>query len=267
MLAPERQARILAELDNHQAVRVTDIAGLLGVSEMTVRRDIDVLETAGRLRRIHGGASRLAGLSAVEPGFSSNADKALGAKAAIAAAAWPLIESGMTIGLTGGTTTYRLARELGRRRAELERLTIVTNSLKVAEALHRGPGQEPWKVIVTGGERTPSEALVGPVTCAALRGLNTDLCFMGVHGIDAARGLTTPNLLEAETNAAFVAATGRLAVLADHAKFNVRALAVIAGLDDVDTIITDDGVGAGTRDTFAALVPTFITAGPTRETP
>ncbi|ALE05093.1 hypothetical protein AL755_05670 [Arthrobacter sp. ERGS1:01] len=268
MLAPERQARILKELQLHEAVRVADVAATLNVSEMTIRRDIEALDQNGLARKIHGGAMRLARLSALEPGFLLNVDKELDAKLAIAREALSLIQPGMTLAMTGGTTTYQLAVYLAAELEQIRSLTVVTNSLKVADLLYQQQGNSDCKVIVTGGERTPSEALVGPVARSALRSLNTDLCFMGVHGIDADRGLTSPNLLEAETNAAFIESTGRLVVLADSTKFQVRSLATIAPLSAVDTVITDDGVSASTRELFAAKVPTLtvVSAGPAAST-
>ncbi len=259
MLAPERQSRILKELQRYEAVRVTDLAAALGVSEMTVRRDIEALDGRGLLRKIHGGATRLARLSAVEPGFASNSDLLPEAKAAIAEEALALVKPGMTVALTGGTTTYRLAAILNR----VQGLTVITNSLKAAEALYRLQ-PDGSKVIITGGERTPSEALVGPLASAAIRGLNADICFMGIHGIDARRGLTSPNLVEAQTNIAFVASAECLVILADHSKFNVRSLASVAELSDVDTLITDDGVSAATAAIFRPLVRTLrLAAVPT----
>jgi DeoR/GlpR family transcriptional regulator of sugar metabolism len=257
VLAPERQSRILKELQQFEAIRVTDLAGLLRVSEMTVRRDIEALDAKGLLRKIHGGATRLARFSAVEPGFASNADRHLDAKAAIAQQALALLEPGMTVALTGGTTTYQLAMLLN----AVDGLTVVTNSLKAAEALYRLQQANGTKVIVTGGERTPSEALVGAVANATIARLNTDICFMGVHGIDVRRGLTSPNLVEAATNTAFVQAAARLVVLADHSKFNVRSLASIAELGEVDTLITDDGASAETLAAFRPLLADLRLAG------
>ncbi|MEO6529838.1 MAG: DeoR/GlpR family DNA-binding transcription regulator [Specibacter sp.] len=260
MLAPERQARILKELQLHEAVRVADIAAALNVSEMTIRRDIEALDHNGLARKIHGGAMRLARLSALEPGFLLNVDKQLDGKLSIAAQALALIQPGMTVALTGGTTTYQLAVLLAPVLERLRNLTVVTNSLKVAELLYRQQGNSDLKVIVTGGERTPSEALVGPVARLALGSLNTDICFMGVHGLDSDRGLSSPNWLEAETNAAFIDGTSRLVILADSTKFQVRSLAAIAPLAAVDTIITDDAVSPVTAEQFARLVQHFITA-------
>lgn len=248
MLAPERHHRILLELESREAVRVTELARALGVSEMTVRRDIETLDARSLLHKIHGGAGRIQAFTAVEPGFERNLDREQEAKSAIARAAAGLLSPGMTIALTGGSTTYRLAGQLG----TVEGLTVVTNSLKVADSLYSGggggsgptvgiSGAGPGSptVIITGGERTPSEALVGPVATNAIRTLHFDMCFMGVHGIEPDRGLSTPNMHEAETNRAFAASTSELVVLADHTKFGVTALAGILPLDDVDTLVTD----------------------------
>ncbi|MCZ2404418.1 DeoR/GlpR transcriptional regulator [Paenarthrobacter sp. Z7-10] len=263
MLAPARQSSILRALQRSEAVRVTDLATALGVSEMTVRRDVEALDAKGLLRKIHGGATRIARLSAVEPGFASNADRELEAKAAIARMARTLVEPGMTIALTGGTTTYRLATLLN----DVEGLTVVTNSLKAAEALNLHQPAHGTKVIVTGGERTPSEALVGSVASAAIEMLNADICFLGVHGVDLRRGLTSPNLVEAETNRAFARSAARLVVLADHTKFGVRALACIAGLSEVDTLITDDGADDDVTAAFRPLIKSLLIAAPSAASP
>ncbi|MCU1573575.1 MAG: putative transcriptional regulator, DeoR family [Micrococcaceae bacterium] len=251
MLAPDRHSRIMAELQHSQAVRVADLAVLLHVSEMTIRRDIETLESQGQLRKIHGGATRPGRFSAIEPGFASNADSRLAAKKAIAAEAAMLIHPGMTIGVTGGTTTFQLADLIAARPAASEGLTVITNSLKAAEALYRGSGHG-LRVILTGGERTPSEALVGPLARAAVSALNMDVCFLGVHGVDVQRGLTSPNLVEAETNAAFLQAAERTVVLADASKFGVRALAVVAPLGSANVLITD---GDASPTTIAAYRP------------
>jgi DeoR/GlpR family transcriptional regulator of sugar metabolism len=93
--------------------------------------------------------------------------------------------------------------------------------------------------VLTGGVRTPSDALVGPIADIAIRSLHVDLLFLGCHGIDPVAGLTTPNLAEAETNRAFVQAARRVTVVADHTKWGIVGLSSFAGLDEVDTFITD----------------------------
>jgi DeoR family glycerol-3-phosphate regulon repressor len=113
--------------------------------------------------------------------------------------------------------------------------------------------------------RTPSDALVGPIALTAIRSLHLDLLFMGVHGVVADAGVTTPNLLEAETNRALVAASARLAVVADHTKWGVRGLSRIAGLDEIDVFISDRGLDADARAAIGEQVDRIVIA-PSRGT-
>jgi DeoR/GlpR family transcriptional regulator of sugar metabolism len=250
LLATQRRHWILQELQASGTVRVADLAGVLGVSEMTVRRDIDTLDAEGQLLRVHGGATRTGSFSAIEPEFVSKSAQETEAKRAIAAEALSLLRPDMTLLISGGTTTYEFARLLPRDLG----LTVATNSIMVANALIPGPrapgGRGGIRTLVLGGQRTPSEALVGPVTMHAMEHLHADLCFMGVHGIDPEAGITSPNLLEAEVNAAMIAASAGLVVLADSSKYSVVGLAGIAPLSSIATLITDSGIttrGAGHR--------------------
>ena len=117
-------------------------------------------------------------------------------------------------------------------------LTIVT----VVRAGCRGPlprRRPDQTIILTGGVRTPSDALVGPFAVAALRTIHLDQVFMGVHGMDPHSGFTTPNVLEAETDRALVEAARRLVVLADHTKWGVIGISTIARLDQADVVVTE----------------------------
>lgn len=239
MLAVQRHQLIVEELRRQGAVRVGELTELLDVSEMTVRRDLDALAAEGLLEKVHGGATLPGRLSAEEPGFEAKSQRQLSEKEAIARQAAQLVEPGQSIGLTGGTTTWRLAHHLAR----VPHLTVVTNSIQVANVFHREPRPD-LTVVLTGGVRTPSDALVGPVAVNAIRSLHLDVLFIGVHGVAADVGLTTPNLLEAETDRALVAASGRRVVVADHTKWGVRGLSRIAGLEDVDVFVSDRGLGA-----------------------
>lgn len=245
VLARQRQTYILERVREDGAVRVGELARDLGVSDMTVRRDLDLLHQQGLIEKVHGGATATSGSSLFEPGFVVKSELQLAEKAAIAGAAAELVTPGMAIALSAGTTTFELARRL----VDVEGLTVVTNSLPVADVLYR-VGHTDQTIIVTGGVRTPSDALVGPFAVAALRTIHVDLVFMGVHGMDPHSGFTTPNLLEAETNRALVQAGRRLVVVADNTKWGVIGISSIARLDEADVLITDAGLDPEAQETL-----------------
>ncbi len=239
MLVDERRRRILEEVRRRGSVSVTTLAQQLDVSGMTIRRDLESLAAEGRLDKVHGGATLRRGASAEELDFDLTSERHLAEKEEIASAALELIEPGMSVGISAGSTTWTFARRL----AGVDDLTIVTNSLRVAEEFRR---IDPARIVVlTGGVRTPSDALVGPVAEQALRTLHCDVVFLGVHGVDVTAGLTTPNLAEAETNRALVASGGDVVVLADHTKFGRVGLTTIVPLSAVDTLITDTHADPG----------------------
>lgn len=237
MLARQRQALILERLRVVGAVRVAELARELEVSDMTVRRDLEILHEQGLLEKVHGGATVISGYASFEPGFVAKSALQQAEKAAIATAAAALVEPGMAIAISAGTTTHALAALVG----DIPGMTVVTNSLRVAEVLNRSVRRD-QTVILTGGVRTPSEALVGPFAVAQLRSIHLDLVFMGVHGMDAKAGFTCPNLLEAETDRALIEAGRRLVVLADHSKWGIIGIASIARLDQADILISDTGL-------------------------
>ena len=174
---------------------------------MTIRRDLTALERQGMLHKVHGGAVLHTEPSTSEPGFEAKSRRRLAEKEAIAARAATMVAPGSAIAISAGTTTHLFARHL----VDIPGLTVVTNSVWVADVLHRS-GSESLSVLLTGGLRTPSDALVGPIAIAALRSLHLDAVFMGVHGMDLYAGFSTPNLLEAETNRAMVRSARRLAI-------------------------------------------------------
>jgi DeoR/GlpR family transcriptional regulator of sugar metabolism len=173
-------------------------------------------------------------MRAVEPGFVVKSQLWVAEKRAIARAAAAMVRPGSAIAISAGTTTFQVAREL----RAVPDLTIVTNSMLIAQTLQDGSeiGQT---VILTGGTRTPSDALVGPVAVEALRSLHVDLLFLGVHGMSLRAGLTTPNLVEAATNRALVAAARRTVVTADHSKWGVVGLASFGRLEAVSALVSD----------------------------
>ena len=235
MLARQRQAAILERVRSTGGVRVTELATEFGVSDMTIRRDLDTLHEQGLLAKVHGGATIAGPSSTDEPGFRAKSVRQSAEKAAIATRAAQLVQPGAAIALSAGTTTAELARRL----VDVPGLTVVTNSLPVAEILHVG-GRPDQTVVLTGGLRTPSDALVGPLAVSAIASLHLDLLFLGVHGISERAGFTTPNLMEADTDRALVAAADRLVVLADHTKWGTVGISSIVGLDAANVVITDD---------------------------
>ncbi|MBE1500767.1 DeoR/GlpR family transcriptional regulator of sugar metabolism [Amycolatopsis lexingtonensis] len=237
MLARQRQAVILEEARRTGAVRVSDLVTRLGVSDMTVRRDLDVLAGRGLVEKVYGGATSIVGKSTDEPGFEAKSVRQRAQKEAIAELAATLVRPGTAIGISAGTTTWTLARALD----AIPGLTIVTNSIQVADVL-RGSTQPDRTVVLTGGVRTPSDALVGPVAVHSLRSLHLDVVFLGVHGMADGPGFTTPNLTESETDRALVEAGRKLVVLADHTKWGTVGISTIADLDEADVVVTDDGI-------------------------
>jgi len=257
MLAAQRRSRILAELEKDGMVRVSDLVTVLAVSDMTVRRDLSALQRQGMLEKVHGGAMARAEPSAAEPGFEANSARQLAQKEAIAARAATLVKPGSAIAVSAGTTTHALARHL----VTVPHLTVVTNSVWVGDVLHRS-GNPTMSVLLTGGLRTPSDALVGPIAIAALRSLHLDAVFMGVHGMDARAGFSTPNLLEAETNRAMVASGRRLVVLADSTKWGVVGLSSMAELTDASLVISDTGLSAHAARILSDRVDELILVDP-----
>lgn len=260
MLAAERQALILDEVQRRGAATVGELAGRFEVSEMTIRRDLDALVARGALDKVHGGATTRRGTGAPstdEPGFRAKQRRQQAEKEAIAKAAAALVEPGSAIGLSAGTTTWALARHL----RQIPRLTVVTNSIRIADELHDDDRTD-LAVVLTGGVRTPSDALVGPVAVSSLLQLHLDVVFLGVHGIDEAAGFTTPNLLEADTDRALVAAGRRLVVVADHTKWATVGISTIARLDEADVLVTDDALPDDARHTLAEHVGELVLARP-----
>src|SRR3954469_5420918 len=211
MLARHRQSLILQAVRSDRSARVSDLTQRLGVSDMTIRRDLEGLARDGLVEKGHGGAglpgspasheagrARPGSPASHEPGFEAKLVLERPEKTAIARAAASMVTPGTAIAIAGGTTTFELAQCL----LDVPGLTIVTNSLRVTNLFSgaRGLDGTADSVVLTGGVRTPSDALVGPVADLTIRSLHFDLLFLGCSGFDPDAGLTTPNLAEAETN-------------------------------------------------------------------
>lgn len=245
MLAAQRQEQIAQLVERDGAVSVTDLVDRYGVSDMTIRRDLDALAGAGRVTKVHGGAVPVPSRRTEEPGFEAKASRREAEKQAVADQAANLVRPGMAVALSAGTTTCELARRL----RGVADLTVITNSTRVSEVLHAAPRSD-RTVLLTGGERTPSDALVGPLAVDALRRLHADVVFLGTHGMSVEAGFTTPNVMEAETNQALLDCAHQAVVVADSGKWGVVGIATFAELERIDRLIVDDGLD---EDAAAAL--------------
>ncbi|GIP33896.1 DeoR/GlpR family DNA-binding transcription regulator [Paenibacillus sp. J2TS4] len=236
MFAEERQIKIVEMVTRQGKVTVAQVSEALGVSPVTIRRDLERLEEKELLIRTHGGAM------APQPNFPETArEKSFFEKAGayteekerIAETAARHVGDEESILLTPGTTNMLLARRL----AGKNDLTVVTNAVNIASQLGSPPG---WDVIMTGGKlRAKSFALVGPLAEQSLAKLNVDKLFLGVDGFDFNEGLTTPNLSEASVNRQMIEIAKKVIVVADRSKFGKVMFSHIAPLDVVHTVITD----------------------------
>lgn len=242
MLARQRQEFILRKVAENGGVRVSYIVDQLGVSDMTIRRDIEALSARGLVTKVHGGAIPIGERTIDEPGFHIRSEMNPEHKSDIAKTAASLIKAGTSVAVSAGTTAYAVAEEL----RPIKRLTVVTNSPRVEQALY-DPSRDDQLLVLTGGVRTPSDALAGPVANAMLASTHVDALILGVHGIDLEAGLTTPNLQEAQTNRALIRSARTVIVVADHSKWGVVGLSTIATLDDIDTLVTDANLDEAAR--------------------
>ena len=230
-LAPRRLDNLRKLIRGKGVIRVEEICSQLRVSPATVRRDLDQLEEAGAIRRVHGGAvsveSRLE-----EPLFDDKASIAAREKRRIAEAALQFVEPGDTIYLDGGSTVLELARLLHDR----TNLTVVTNSLRAAHELAgRGP-----RLILIGGElRRLSQTMVGPLTRCILQELHVDKAFMGTIGLALKEGLTTTDPSEAYTKELVMSRARQVILLADSGKAGKVAFAGAGRLENIHMLITD----------------------------
>ncbi len=235
MLARHRQSLILQAVRNDGSARVSDLTQQLGVSDMTIRRDLEVLAKDGLVEKVHGGAVLPGSNGGHEPGFEDKLVLERPEKTSIARTAAGLVRPGTAIAIAAGTTTFALAQCL----LDVPGLTVVTNSLRVANLFGGNRTPDVASVVLTGGMRSASDALVGPVADLTIASLHFDTLFLGCTGLDPEVGLSTPNLAEAETNRALIKVARRVVVLADHTKWGVVSLASFAPVEKINVLVTD----------------------------
>ncbi|WP_189782385.1 DeoR/GlpR family DNA-binding transcription regulator [Streptomyces capitiformicae] len=240
VFAAERRQLILEMVRANGAVSLRELARVVQTSEVTVRRDVRALEAEGLLDRRHGGAVLPGGFTR-ESGFPQKSHLATAEKTAIADLAASLVEEGEAIVVGAGTTTQELARRLAR----VPGLTVVTNSLLVAQALAHANRVE---VVMTGGTlRGSNYALVGSGAEQSLQGLRVSKAFLSGSGLTAERGLSTSNMLSASVDRALVQAAAEVVVLADHTKLGTDTMFQTVPTDVITRLVTDDPPGHDDR--------------------
>jgi DeoR family transcriptional regulator, aga operon transcriptional repressor len=246
--ATARRTRMLNALRTREFLRVNELGEMFGVSEVTVRGDLDALAARGEVRRVHGGAMPL-----VERSFEDSSGANAAEKQAIGEAAAGLVESGSLVALDVGTTAMAVARALTAR-PELEGVMVLTNALNIAlELEHAYPHVS---VVVTGGTLRPLQhSLVQPLADRVMAGLNPDLAIVSCNGIDAERGVTNVNLPEAEIKRAMLTAARRRVIVADGSKLGAVASAHVWDAAGVDLLLTGESAPADVVESLRALGP------------
>jgi DeoR family transcriptional regulator of aga operon len=232
MLIEERRQHILSLIQKHGRVLVDELSNDLDLSKITIRKDLDYLQSKDLLVRTHGGALPAQAGALSDPTIQEKEELHHEEKVKIAKAAAAMVSEGQCIILDSGTTTTEIARAI----LSLRHLTVITNALNIAADLARSD----FEIILIGGTlRKNSLSVVGPLAEDVLKEMHADIVFIGVDGFDIEIGLTTPNVLEARVNRAMVKAAEKVVAVCDSSKFNRRSLSLIVGTSAIDHVITD----------------------------
>lgn len=234
MLKRERQRKISEFIKEKKSATVAELSRLFGVSQVTIRRDLDGLDSQGAIERAHGGAI-LAERAVPEPPVIHRMAEQVEEKKRIGEAAAKLVEDGDTIFIGSGTTTLEMARHLSGKKS----LTVITNALNVANCLAERPE---ITVVITGGLLRHSElSMIGHLTEQALTNLRADKVFIGMRAVGLQDGLTSEHLPEITTDQAIIEFAAQVILLVDHTKFGKVSTALVAPLTSVHKIVTDSG--------------------------
>lgn len=236
MFASERQGEILIQLNGHGSIKSTELAEYFQVSLATIRRDLEEMQEKGLLRRVHGGAVGLAVNRKVEDQYFQNrADTQWEKKQAIGKAAAELVKDGETVYLDIGTTVLEIARNLH----DKKRLTVITSSLPVLNEL----ADTEVRVYSVGGRLRPKErALVGMEAQETLRKFCVDKAFVSVGGVSIGNGLTDYNYDSASLKKQAIDRARESILVTDSSKFGNDVFAVICGIEDMNTVVTDKDI-------------------------
>lgn len=238
-LTDERRQEILAIVQREGRALVIELAKRFSTSTITVRKDLEFLQSRGLIQRTHGGALPVRSNNLTDPSLQEKEKQHHREKLRIATAAVRMVKEGQCVILDSGSTTTAIARAL----RDFRELTVITNAVNIAAEL----AGSSLDVILTGGTlRKNSFSLVGPQAEDTLREINADILFLGVDGFDTKVGLTTPNVLEARVNRAMANAARKVVAVCDSSKFGRRSLAVIVTPDRIHEVITDKNVPRAT---------------------
>ena len=231
-----RRERMLSALHEREFLRVTELGEMFGISDVTVRSDLDTLAGDGRVMRVRGGAMAPRTRPGERPFEEMRAAQAA-EKAHIGRAAASLVRSGETVILDVGTTTTAVARALIARE-DLDEVGIFTNAINIA--LEFEPAIPRFSVVVLGGTLRPLQhSLVDPLGGLALAQIQASAVFLGCNGVDADGGITNINLPEAALKRRMLAAAHRRIVVADGSKLGRVELARLCSVEEIDLLITD----------------------------
>ncbi len=236
--ARDRRDRIARLVDEDQRVSVADLTGRFGVTDVSIRRDLMILEGEGRLRRIHGGAVSHAAKLANSV-YATKLRVQRDEKARIGAVAARLLRPGDVALFDSGTTVAQVAVQMPAALRAASAFTAVTYSLPVVDEI--GSWEAPHLICIGGLYLSDYREFVGPQTIAALRELTADVIFLGCDGLTVGNGLTTPHVLVAEVGAMATSRARRVIALADSSKLGRPGFKPIVPLGSVDLLITDTG--------------------------
>ncbi|MEV4582927.1 DeoR/GlpR family DNA-binding transcription regulator [Nonomuraea jabiensis] len=249
----ERLRAIMNALRTNDSVSVAELAAEHGVSEMTIRRDLDELAQQGVVRRVRGGALSLL-LRGEEPPFGVREREAVEAKQRIGAEVAALIADGDAVVLDGGTTALEVARALHDRR-----LTVLPLALQSVSLLASAPRV---RLVLPGGEVRQGELnFMGPLTENSLKALRFDTAVIGCCGLSAEHGLTAHDLPEVAVKQAAIASARRVIVACDSGKFTRTAFGAVCPISRLDVVVTDSGIPGEERDALMAAGVTVREAG------
>lgn len=236
MIPVERHVNITQLLQNKEYMSIASLSEALGVSESTIRRDLQQLEKRNLLSRVQGGAA-LRDFIYSRLSVEKRSDEFRVEKQLIGRAAADQINSGDTVILDSGTTTFYVAKYLN----EKKNTTIITNALDTANILKDRKG---ITLISTGGVFiTETHSFVGPIAERMIKEITADKLIMGMGGIGLDGLFTNSHILAVPLKQAMIKASKEIIIVADHSKFGRSVLATVAMLMDVHKVITDDGVG------------------------